>query len=389
MAISNKLRKLIKNPGIFLRDALINYHPIELSDRVNTYVPSRGFRDSKTQAGQASVNWDDLSRRPVIADSLDVRFPIDLIFTWVDGADPEFIKSLARFRPTSTNKAETTDAARFKSCDELRYALRSINQYAPWVRNIYIVTNGQLPQWLDTEHPAINIVPHRAILEERYLPTFNSHVIESALHRIPGLAEHYLYLNDDMMLTRPVSPEYFFSAGGLAYMFTSHVTLDERNCNVAADTPSEWAAKNAHKLIQSVFNRSVPTMFAHTFYPQLRSVAEDNERRWPQDFHVCRGNRFRSPTDLLCTGFLHPHVAHLTGKAVLTRTRHYYFNVRKKAALKYYARLLQEKGTESVPYSVCPNDRFSEDSNEFLQYDHHLLKFLNSYYPERSPFERI
>jgi len=386
MAISNKLRKLIKNPGIFLRDALINHYPIELSDRVNTNFSSRVLKSTATQGAPITVDWDDLSHRPVIADSLDVKFPIDIVFTWVNGDDPEFLNSVARFSPALVDKAEVTDTARFKSRDELRYALRSIHQYAPWARNIYIVTNGQVPRWLDTEHPSINVVPHTTILDADYLPTFNSHVIESALHRIPGLAEHYLYLNDDMMLTRPVSPEYFFSAGGLAYVFASHVELDG-STGVEENTPSEWAAKNAQKLIQSTFHRSVSTMFAHTFYPQLRSVAEENERRWSNEFHICRMNRFRAKSDLLCTGFLHPHVAHLTGKAVVTRTRHYYFNVRKKIALKYYTRLLQEKDTDIVPYSVCPNDRFSADSNEFEQYDDQLVHFLNAYFSKPTPFE--
>ena len=39
------------------------------------------------------------------------------------------------------------------------------------------------------------------------LPTHNSHAVESQLHSIAGLAEHFLYSNDDMFFGRPISPD--------------------------------------------------------------------------------------------------------------------------------------------------------------------------------------
>ena len=72
-----------------------------------------------------------------------------------------------------------------------------------------------MPDWLDTAHPQIEIVDHRAIFpDRRFLPTFNSCVIETFLHRIPGLSSHYLYFNDDMFLGRPVVPEDFLTEAG-------------------------------------------------------------------------------------------------------------------------------------------------------------------------------
>ncbi|MFD0331960.1 hypothetical protein ACFQZC_36840 [Streptacidiphilus monticola] len=89
----------------------------------------------------------------------------------------------------------------------MRYSLRSIHQYAPWVRRIHLVTAGQRPVWLNTDHPDIRVVDHREIFSDPdALPTFNSHAIESQLHHIDGLAEHFLYLNDDVLFGRLVSP---------------------------------------------------------------------------------------------------------------------------------------------------------------------------------------
>ena len=39
----------------------------------------------------------------------------------------------------------------FLDFDQLRFSLRSIEQYAPWIRHVFIVTNGQVPDWLNLE----------------------------------------------------------------------------------------------------------------------------------------------------------------------------------------------------------------------------------------------
>ena len=60
--------------------------------------------------------------------------------------------------------------------------------FAPWIRKIWIVTNGQHPTWLDQDNIHIEVVPHHKIFPNKDdLPTFNSRAIESHLHQIPGL----------------------------------------------------------------------------------------------------------------------------------------------------------------------------------------------------------
>ncbi|XP_045104372.1 N-acetylglucosamine-1-phosphotransferase subunits alpha/beta-like [Portunus trituberculatus] len=106
------------------------------------------------------------------------------------------------------------DANRFEDNEELRYSLRSLEQHAPWVRRIFLVTNGQIPHWLNLDNPRLTIVTHQDIFPNAsHLPTFSSPAIESHIHRIPGLSDHFLYLNDDVMLMQEVWPEDFFSPG--------------------------------------------------------------------------------------------------------------------------------------------------------------------------------
>ncbi|XP_062515613.1 N-acetylglucosamine-1-phosphotransferase subunits alpha/beta-like [Corticium candelabrum] len=112
-------------------------------------------------------------------------------------------------------------ANRFQDNEELRYSLRSVEKFAPWVRHIYLVTNGQIPYWLDLDNPRLTIITHNDIfLNKSHLPTFSSPAIESHIHRIPGLSKKVLYLNDDVMFGQPVWPDDFYthSNGQKAYL---------------------------------------------------------------------------------------------------------------------------------------------------------------------------
>ena len=149
--------------------------------------------------------------------------PIDAVVTWVDGNDP--IHRMKRQEALSREKrgfATSIPAGRseirFKNNGEIKYCLYALRRYAPWIRTIHLVTDGQCPDFLDEARRrdlGVSLVDHREIFRgyEWALPTFNSRTIETALHRIPGLAPRYLYLNDDIIVLRPITEEDFFNAG--------------------------------------------------------------------------------------------------------------------------------------------------------------------------------
>lgn len=62
---------------------------------------------------------------------------------------------------SQSKQDEDISASRFEDNEELRYSLRSIEKHAPWVRNIFIVTNGQIPSWLNLDNPRVTIVTHQ------------------------------------------------------------------------------------------------------------------------------------------------------------------------------------------------------------------------------------
>ena len=107
--------------------------------------------------------------------------PIDVVYTWVNGSDPVFLQNLEKYVPILD---VNTAVSRFNDKDELRYSLRSLEMYAPWVRHVYIVTNGQIPSWLDMDNSRVTLVTHDDIfIDKNDLPTFSSPAIESHIHR--------------------------------------------------------------------------------------------------------------------------------------------------------------------------------------------------------------
>jgi hypothetical protein len=143
---------------------------------------------------------------------------IDAVITWVDGSDPQHARKRARVLGADAGAQQAAaDATRFGDCGEIAWCVASLLRFAPWLRRIHIVADEQQPAFLErVAHTAIaqrlRLVDHREIFEgyEQYLPTFSNRSIEAMLHRIPGLASRFLYLNDDFMLLQPVQPEDFF-----------------------------------------------------------------------------------------------------------------------------------------------------------------------------------
>lgn len=134
---------------------------------------------------------------------------IDFVIAWVNGNDPEWQQSYLRHR----GKAHKTDACRFRDWGLLRYWFRAIEAYAPWVNRVFFITNGQVPEWMNTDCEKLRIVNHREYIPEDLLPTFNSNTINLNLHRIPDLSEHFVYFDDDVFLNAPVEPEHYFIEG--------------------------------------------------------------------------------------------------------------------------------------------------------------------------------
>lgn len=150
-------------------------------------------------------------------------FPIDIVLPWVDGDDPEYRKKLKQYVTDKREdlRPDVGGNGRFSNLGEIRHCIISVNRFAPFIRNIFIVTDGQDPEleeymkdMFPQGHIPMQVIDHKVIFEgyEEFLPTFNSRAIETLIWRIPGLSEHFILMNDDFFLTSPVTPEDFFRA---------------------------------------------------------------------------------------------------------------------------------------------------------------------------------
>ena len=136
---------------------------------------------------------------------------IDFVILWVDGNDEKWLEEKNKYQ--TDKKLLSASASRHRDRDNLQYWFRGVEKFAPWVNNIYFITYGHLPSWLNTENPKLKIINHKDYLKEENLPTFNSNAIELNMHEIEGLSENFVAFNDDMFIINSVKESDFFIDG--------------------------------------------------------------------------------------------------------------------------------------------------------------------------------
>lgn len=145
-------------------------------------------------------------------------YPVDIVYAWCDGSEEKLRKERCYWsKKLNITYTESNFEYQWNDNEELKYSIRSIEKYAPWIRNIYIITNNQAPKWLINYNndrtknlPKIKIVDVSEIMPKESLPTFNSQAIETCIPNIRGLSEHFLYACDDMFFNGPVEKSFFF-----------------------------------------------------------------------------------------------------------------------------------------------------------------------------------
>ncbi|MCC9154151.1 stealth family protein [Streptomyces parvulus] len=317
------------------------------------------------------------------ADALpeDVRFPVDVVYTWVDGNDPAWQRRRGAYG--GGYHTESANAARYISRDELRYSLRALEQNAPWVRHVYLVTDQQRPAWLNDGHPRLTVVDHSEIFDDQEaLPTFNSHAIESRLHHIEDLSEHFLYLNDDMFLGRPVTPQDFFLSNGVTRTFFSPSQVPRWDPS-PVDRPVDAAGKNNRRLLLDNFGSVIVQKLRHAPYALRRSVLQEIEDEYREVHRQTSRSRFRSATDISIPSSLYHYYAYFTGRAVPSDIRFAYLDLARPEVQRRLGILLARRDRQAF----CINDTLS-DGHDVDRQTAMLGSFLEAYYPVPSPFER-
>lgn len=245
--------------------------------------------------------------------------PIDLVLPWVDGSDPEWQAEKAVYCAAGGDARIN----RYRDWDNLQYVFRGIGKYLPWVRTVHFVTWGHLPTWLNTDCPKLHIVNHRDYIPAEYLPVFSSHPIELNLHRIEGLAEQFIYVNDDMFFLRPQASTDYFREGlpvdcavqnvlqfrrmdGIDHVVVNNLACVNRNFDkraVISANPGKWfsskyrggALKNLYLL---PFRNFTGFLDSHMAYPFCKRTFREVWEKEPEILETACRSRFRSHCDV-------------------------------------------------------------------------------------------
>lgn len=317
--------------------------------------------------------------------SFTQKFDIDLVYLWVDGSDEVWRNKKAKFLAEKTAlNIEATSKARTSDNEELRFSLRSIETYAPWIRKIFIVTDEQTPSWLNTDNPKVDIIDIRQILPSKALPCYNSVVIEYFLYKIPGLSEHFIYANDDMFIQKSVNPDFFFNSSNGFPIIRLQRSLSNKyikalseklniNSNIYRKT-----IKNAALLVESKYGKYYSSTPHHNIDAYLKSdYRELVENIFKDEIDTVVTNHFRKLEDIQRIVFLYYALAIKRGeKKFVTRSESARIRVQEPDFMSYI--------TKYNPYLFCLND-----TNKASDEDRARIKpFLKTLYPNKSSFEK-
>lgn len=309
---------------------------------------------------------------------------VDLVYLWVNGNDPQWrAKRNAAIGRTEADSAVNCDG-RYADNDELKFSLRAVEMYAPWIRKIFIVTDNQVPDWLDTTNPKIRIVDHTEILDPESLPCFNSRVIEHSLYRIPGLSEHFLYANDDMFVNRPVMPGDFFGSDGLPVirfnrrpfrklsLFLKEKVLGRKTSNY------NLAIQNSARLVEEKFGIYIGDKTHHNIDAYSKShMRHVREELFKDEIDSMLTHHVRSADDVQRNIYF--YVAIVEKKAHL----HY---VSQKTSFRFHIdnHSHYRKLEKYNPMLFCMNDSQYADQADRER----VTEYLKTRFPRKSGFEK-
>jgi len=359
-----------------------NYNPyITHADEVDinktVYSPNPYFLQ-----GEIDLNSININKAFNLADSAihDFSFPIDIVYTWVDGNDPKWIDKKNYYLSKEViNNNENIGSARFEQINELLYSLRSVEKYFKCYRKIFIVTDGQVPYWLDVTHPSIYIIDHKDIfIEQDHLPVFNSHAIEANLKNIPGLSEHFIYMNDDVFFWNNASQEDFFYSNGLSK--SRFENISNINAELSDKLPA-WksAALQSNKLLVSKYSVAGYSYHQHCPHALRKNVLELMWKEFHSKLIETSASKFRSISDVSPVSFLYHYFSFIQGKSIYVEGKTLTVN----SGIKSHLDKLEKHIYSNDFDFVCINDGGSNRNEK------RVINILNKKFPNSAKWERL
>ena len=309
--------------------------------------------------------------------------PIDIVYTWVDDAWPGYVEVLRQHASTrhDLNPNRTRDNLQL-----LKYSLRSLARFLPWVRRVYVVTcRPQAPPWLNTS--AVTLVHHDEFIPREHLPTFSSFAIVASLQRLPGVARRFVYVEDDRLFGRRVARSDFFTADGRICVYEAmRGTPGGAKQNASGVSPWNLALARSNALLDGRFGSKRRGQLKFAPLAVDRASWIEMEETWPDALAHTVASRFRAVGDI-APEHLYPYFLLETGRAVRmprsTIVRQAWYQPLNNLAT------LQAIGMARLrwftPKFACLNDNFGATPSPGAVAA--IKRALERWFPAPSPFE--
>jgi hypothetical protein len=310
------------------------------------------------------------------------REPIDVVYTWVDDRWPGYADLLARF---AFDRHDRNPNRYRDNLATLKYSLRSLDRFAPWIRQVFLVTcRPQVPEWLDAR--SVRVVHHDEFMPGSCLPTFNSFAIVSQLHAIEGLARRFVYVEDDKLFGAPVTARDFFDDAGrpLVHFLRRHTIAPRRRDDVRLSPWNRALAHSNHLLNARYGEKRRPTV-GHSPLPVDRESWQAMIGAWPDVFAQTVASRFRA-TGNVAPEHLYPHFVVEEGRGVNAnggRPRPAYHPLNN---VTLFQRVNLARLARRPPMFLCLNDNYGARPNPRAVAVAHA--FLERMFPGPSRFEQ-
>ena len=326
---------------------------------------------------------------------------IDFVVTWVDGNDENWKKEKQYYEEKMGINVDLNSDLRYRDWGFLKYWFRAVEKHAPWVNKIYFITEGHLPEWLNLESKKLIVVKHSDYIGEKYLPTYNSNVIELNIHNIKELSEYFVLFNDDMFLYGDVKEEYFFKNGlpcdigvfepikaqstGIEHVILNNLEIVNKYYNsryVLKNSFSKfYKYKYGKHMIKNIFllpwknilgyyDDHIPVSYKKSLFEEVYELERDLfEKNYSYKFRSVKG------------------ISHwLIRYWQLTKGEFYprSINTGNSYSMTDYKEIIQDI-RNSTHKMICLND---SEVNDFEYVRDVMLKEFNQKYPNKSEFEK-
>lgn len=340
---------------------------------------------------------------------------IDFVLPWVDNNDIAWQEEKEKYASDSASHDKENNT-RYRDTNTLRYVLRSIEQHCPWYHKIYLITTGHYPDWIDINHPKIELITHNDIfLDKSDLPVFNVNAIEMNLVNIKGLSEKFVYLNDDTVIWKHLETDRFFKNNKSVDFFyhgwiprgrvyralrSNDVWVDailnnihfiNREASMSKMNDSQYF-HHSYGVKQKISNFLYKVFYKKVFWihhwhhpqPYMKRHIEQVRDVFNKEMKETSKHRFKLNTDI--TQYLYRYWHLMTGDF-----EPYNYKdglVAKISSLKYLQSIITDINQNETVNFVCFNDQMSDISqDEFNQVIVVLEKYLSDTFPQKASFE--